>query len=43
MPMLAEALLPPWLAGLLISGAVAAMMSTADSQLLVSTSAMVKI
>ena len=39
MPMLAEALLPPWLAGLLISGAVAAMMSTADSQLLVSTSA----
>ena len=39
MPMLAEALLPAWLAGLLISGAVAAMMSTADSQLLVSTSA----
>ena len=39
MPMLAEALLPTWLAGLLISGAVAAMMSTADSQLLVSTSA----
>ncbi len=39
MPMLAEELLPAWLAGLLISGAVAAMMSTADSQLLVSTSA----
>ena len=39
MPMLAQELLPAWLAGLLISGAVAAMMSTADSQLLVSTSA----
>ena len=39
MPLLAEELLPVWLAGLLISGAVAAMMSTADSQLLVSTSA----
>ncbi|HIC83552.1 MAG TPA: sodium/proline symporter [Candidatus Marinimicrobia bacterium] len=39
MPMLAKELLPAWLAGLLISGAVAAMMSTADSQLLVSTSA----
>ena len=38
MPMLAQELLPAWLAGLLISGAVAAMMSTADSQLLVSTS-----
>jgi Na+/proline symporter len=39
MPLLAETLLPAWIAGLLISGAVAAMMSTADSQLLVSTSA----
>jgi len=39
MPMLAQELLPAWLAGLLISGAVAAMMSTSDSQLLVSTSA----
>jgi len=39
MPLLAVELLPPVLAGLLISGAVAAMMSTADSQLLVSTSA----
>ncbi len=39
MPLLAAALLHPVLAGLFISGAVAAMMSTADSQLLVSTSA----
>ncbi len=39
MPELAQELLPAWIAGLLISGAVAAMMSTADSQLLVSTSA----
>ena len=39
MPLLATELLPPILAGLLISGAVAAMRSTADSQLLVSTSA----
>ena len=39
MPLLAQTLLPAWIAGLLISGAVAAMMSTADSQLLVSTSA----
>tara|TARA_A100001234_G_scaffold107678_1_gene94556 strand:- start:298 stop:960 length:663 start_codon:yes stop_codon:yes gene_type:complete len=39
MPLLATALLHPVLAGLFISGAVAAMMSTADSQLLVSTSA----
>jgi len=38
MPLLASTLLPSWLAGLLISGAVAAMMSTADSQLLVSSS-----
>ena len=39
MPFLASFLLPAWLAGILISGAIAAMMSTADSQLLVSTSA----
>ena len=39
MPILAKSLLHPFLAGLFISGAVAAMMSTADSQLLVSTSA----
>ena len=39
MPLLAKDLLHPLLAGLFISGAVAAMMSTADSQLLVSTSA----
>jgi sodium/proline symporter len=39
MPMLARTLLPAWLAGIFISGAIAAMMSTADSQLLVTTSA----
>nr|MBN2277502.1 sodium/proline symporter [candidate division Zixibacteria bacterium] len=39
MPMMATQLLPGWVAGLLISGAIAAMMSTADSQLLVATSA----
>jgi len=39
MPFLANRLLPGWLAGILISGAIAAMMSTADSQLLVATSA----
>ncbi len=39
MPILASNLLHPILAGLFISGAVAAIMSTADSQLLVSTSA----
>ena len=39
MPILASNLLHPIIAGLFISGAVAAMMSTADSQLLVSTSA----
>ncbi len=39
MPLLATQLLPGWLAGILISGAIAAMMSTADSQLLVTTSA----
>ncbi len=39
MPYLALHLLHPWLAGVFISGAAAAMMSTADSQLLVTTSA----
>jgi sodium/proline symporter len=38
MPTLAQTLLPGWLAGIMISGAIAAMMSTADSQLLVTTS-----
>jgi len=39
MPLLAKELLPTWLAGIFISGAIAAMMSTADSQLLVAASA----
>jgi len=39
MPLLAIELLHPVIAGIFISGAVAAMMSTADSQLLVSASA----
>ncbi len=39
MPTMATLLLPGWMAGIIISGAVAAMMSTADSQLLVVTSA----
>ncbi len=39
MPVMTKALFPPAIAGILISGAIAAMMSTADSQLLVSTSA----
>ena len=34
---MAQNLLHPWIAGIFISGAIAAMMSTADSQLLVST------
>ena len=38
MPMLAQTVMPGWLAGIMISGAIAAMMSTADSQLLVTTS-----
>jgi sodium/proline symporter len=42
MPLMTKALFPGWLAGLVISGAIAAMMSTADSQLLVSTSAFVQ-
>jgi sodium/proline symporter len=39
MPYMAKNLLPAWFAGILISGAMAAMMSTADSQLLVTASA----
>jgi sodium/proline symporter len=42
LPVLTNLLFPAWLAGILISGAVAAMMSTADSQLLVATSAVVE-
>ena len=37
MPIMAKNLLPSWLAGIFICGAIAAMMSTADSQLLVSS------
>ena len=39
MPYMTKTLVPAGLAGIMISGAIAAMMSTADSQLLVSTSA----
>jgi sodium/proline symporter len=42
MPLLAKALVPGWLAGLMIAGATAAMMSTADSQLLVATSTLIE-
>jgi sodium/proline symporter len=42
MPLLAKELLPGALAGLMIAGATAAMMSTADSQLLVATSSLVE-
>lgn len=42
MPLLALELLPGWLAGLMIAGATAAMMSTADSQLIVVTSTIVE-
>jgi sodium/proline symporter len=38
MPFMAQTVMPGWLAGIMISGAIAAMMSTADSQLLVTTS-----
>ncbi len=38
MPELAMTIFPAWFAGILICGALAAMMSTADSQLLVATS-----
>ncbi len=42
MPELAGILLPDWLAGIFISGAIAAMMSTADSQLLLISSSFVE-
>ncbi|MBN1424498.1 sodium/proline symporter [Candidatus Fermentibacteria bacterium] len=42
LPVMASFLFPAWFAGILISGAVAAMMSTADSQLLVTTSTVVE-
>ncbi|MFO7653670.1 MAG: sodium:proline symporter, partial [Candidatus Krumholzibacteriia bacterium] len=42
LPVLASALFPAWIAGILIAGAVAAMMSTADSQLLIATSTVVE-
>jgi sodium/proline symporter len=42
MPLLARTLLPGWIAGIMISGAIAAMMSTADSQLIVVTSTLVE-
>jgi sodium/proline symporter len=38
LPFMLIDLMPAWLAGLLLAGAVAAMMSTADSQLLIATS-----
>ncbi len=42
MPYLANTLLPAWLAGIFISGAIAAMMSTADSQLLIISSSFIE-
>lgn len=42
MPALAIELFPGWIAGLMIAGATAAMMSTADSQLLVASSTVVE-
>jgi len=42
MPHMATTLLPAWLAGILISGSIAAMMSTADSQLLVISSSVIE-
>ena len=42
MPLMATTLLPSWIAGIFISGAIAAMMSTADSQLLIATSVLSK-
>ncbi|MBI2082452.1 MAG: sodium/proline symporter [Deltaproteobacteria bacterium] len=41
-PLLSVANLPPWFSGVLMSAAVAAMMSTVDSQLLVAISALVE-
>jgi sodium/proline symporter len=42
MPYLAGELLPAWIAGVFVSGAIAAMMSTADSQLLVISSSIIE-
>jgi len=42
MPMLAISLLPEWVAGIVIAAIVAAIMSTADSQLLVAASSVVE-
>mgnify|MGYP003731830549 CR=1 FL=1 len=42
MPLLAIKLLPAWISGILICGAIAAMMSTADSLLLVLVSAVIE-
>ena len=42
MPLLAMQLLPEWIAGVVIAAIVAAIMSTADSQLLVATSGVVE-
>jgi sodium/proline symporter len=42
MPHLANDLLPAWVAGIFVSGAIAAMMSTADSQLLVISSSIIE-
>ena len=42
MPQMANDLLPSWLAGIFISGAIAAMMSTADSLLLVLVSTVIE-
>ena len=42
MPLLAKALLPGWMAGIMIAGATAAMMSSADSQLLVASSTLIE-
>lgn len=39
MPMLAQELLPAWLVGVLMAGAIAGMMSTSDSKFLVATNA----
>lgn len=42
LPVIAGFLFPAWLAGILVVGAIAAMMSTADSQLLVTSSTIVE-
>jgi sodium/proline symporter len=42
MPHMANTLLPSWIAGIFVSGAIAAMMSTADSQLLVISSSIIE-